>query len=132
MIVVDVNVVVYCFIEGQRTVAARKLRTLDADWRLPDLWRHEYLNILATWSRQGGASLADTQILWRNTVRLLAPCEQPVNMESALALACEHNISAYDAQYVALAQRLRTRLVTEDRRLLRAFPDLAVTMDSYL
>lgn len=122
MIVVDVNVVAYCFIDGEWTAAARKLRTLDPDWRVPELWRHEFLNILATWSRQGGATLADVQELWRRTTQLVGPCEQPVSMETALALACKHNISAYDAQYVALTQQLHTICATEDRRLLRLFP----------
>lgn len=130
MIVVDVNVVAYCFIDGERTVAARTLRTLDPDWRVPDLWRHEFLNILATWSRQGGATVAEAQEIWRRTVQLMGPSELPVDMARALALACEHNISAYDAQYIALAQQLQTVCITEDRRLLRMFPDFTRTMQA--
>lgn len=36
------------------------------------------------------------------------------------ALALRHNFSAYDATYVALAERLGARLVTTDARLARA------------
>ena len=79
---------------GEKTEAAR---------RLPEPWRHEFLNILATWSRRGGAPSADAQELWRRAVRWIGPCEVPVNMIAALALAHEHGISAYDAQYLARA-----------------------------
>ena len=130
MIVVDVNVVAYFFIDGERTAAARMLRSRDPDWRVPTLWRHEFLNILATWSRQGGAAMTDALELWRRTVQLMGPCEQLVNMETALALAFEHNISAYDSQYIALAQQLQTVCVTEDTRLLKKFPKLTRTMQT--
>lgn len=63
MIVVDVNVVVYFFIEGERTTAARELMAHDADWRLPPLWRHEYLNVLATLTREGHATMIEAQEL---------------------------------------------------------------------
>jgi predicted nucleic acid-binding protein len=132
VIVVDVNVVAYYFIEGEKTAPARELMRRDADWRLPALWRHEYLNVLATYARQGGAGIEEARNLWRLALELLAPREQPADAESALALAIEHKISAYDAQYVALAQRLRIGFVTEDRRLLKTFPSLASTMQAFV
>lgn len=132
MIVVDVNVVAYYFIEGEKTALARDLMRRDADWRLPSLWRHEYLNVLATYARQGGATAAQARTLWRRALELLGPREEPTDAETALGLAIEHPVSAYDGQYVALAQRLRTAFVTEDRRLLKAFPALARTMQSFI
>lgn len=131
MIVVDVNVVAYYFIEGEKTAPARALMRRDADWRLPALWRHEYLNVLATYSRQGGAGIEEVRNLWRLALELLAPREQPADAESSLALAIEHKISAYDAQYVSLAQRLGAVFVTEDRRLLRSFPSFTRTMQTF-
>lgn len=130
MIVVDVNVVAYYFIEGDKTAMARELMRTDPDWRLPALWRHEYLNLLATYARQGGATVAESRKLWRLAADLLLPREQEVEPEAALALAVDHKLSAYDAQYIALAQRLHTFLVTEDRRLARAFPAIARTMQA--
>lgn len=131
MIVVDVNVVAYFFIEGEKTVSARDLLCRDPDWRLPALWRHEYLNVLATFVRQGGATIAEAQRLWRQSVELFGPGEQSVDMEAALVLAAENRISAYDAQYVALARQLQTVCVTEDQRLLRAFPALTRSMQAF-
>lgn len=123
MIVVDVNVVAYFFIQGDRTDDARTLFSHDPDWRLPTLWRHEFLNVLATYARQGGASISDVQALWRRSMEWFAPAEQPADMEAALALAGENRVSAYDAQYVVLAHQLQTVCVTADKRLLKAFPN---------
>ncbi len=131
MIVVDVNVVAYFLIEGEKTAAARALLDHDPDWRLPALWRHEYLNVLATFARQGGATIAETRTLWRRSIELFGRREQSVDMELALVLASENPISAYDAQYIALARQLQTVCVTEDRRLLKMFPDLTRAMQAF-
>ena len=129
MIVVDVNVVAYFLIEGEHTGQARELWRCDPDWRLPLLWQHEYLNVLATFVRHGGADIADALMLWRRAVNLLADAEVEVDMEGALGLAARENISAYDAQYIVLAQQLCTVCVTEDKRLLKVFPGTARTME---
>ncbi len=61
MIVVDVNVVAYYFIEGDKTALAREVMQADPDWRLPSLWRHEYLNVVATYPRR--------RLRWRSNTR---------------------------------------------------------------
>jgi predicted nucleic acid-binding protein len=132
VIIVDVNVVAYYFIDGEKTAAARDLMRHDPDWRVPSLWRHEYLNVLATYARRGGATATQARTLWRRALELLGPREEAIDPEAALALAIDHPISAYDAQYVALGQRLGARFVTEDQRLLRAFPGIACTMRSLI
>ena len=120
----------YYFIEGDKTALARELMQTDPDWRLPALWRHEYLNVLATYARQGGATVAESRELWRLAGELLVSRDHPDEPEATLALAVEHKVSAYDAQYIVLAQRLHTVLVTEDRRLAKAFPSIARTMQA--
>ena len=131
MIVVDVNVVAYFLVEGEKTAVARDLLHRDPDWRLPALWRHEYLNVLATFAREGGATVAEARTLWRRAVELFGPREQSVDMELALALATENRIGAYGAQYIALARQLRTLCITEDQRLLKTFPTLTRAMQAF-
>ena len=128
MIVVDVNVVAYYIIQGEKTALARELMRREPDWRLPELWRHEYLNVLATYARQGGTTLEQARTLWRRALELFGPREHASDAEAALGLAVKAPVSAYDGQYLALAQRLGTVLVTEDRRLLKAFPAITRTM----
>ena len=132
MIVVDTNVVAYFFIEGEKTPQAREVRRRDPHWCAPALWRHEYLNVLATFVREGGAALDDAHMLWRQSLDLLGPTEQNVDMEAALSLTTQHRISAYDAQYIALARQLQIMCVTEDRRLLSTFPTNTQTMLGFL
>ncbi|MEK7404847.1 MAG: type II toxin-antitoxin system VapC family toxin [Acidobacteriota bacterium] len=127
----DTNVVAYALIQGPRTALARRVLTLDPEWRVPDLWRHEFLNALATYVRFGGATVKEAVSLWLEATRLLEGCTEPVDMALALQLIVEHNIGAYDAQFIALALELGALCITEDRRILKAFPQAAMSMQQF-
>lgn len=100
-------------------------------WCLPQVWRHEFLNVLATHALHGGASPKEAAVVWQEALALLTDSELPVDMRRALRISTQFGFSAYDAQYVVLAQSLGVRCVTEDRRLARAFPDVAISMDAF-
>ncbi|HSB17472.1 MAG TPA: type II toxin-antitoxin system VapC family toxin [Bryobacteraceae bacterium] len=131
VIVVDTNVVAYALIEGAHTPLALQVRKIDPAWRLPDLWRHEFLNILATYVRQGGTDENTARRLWLKADDLLAPATVAVDLSLALGLAVRYRISAYDAQFIALASTLGVPCVTEDRALQKAFPGSAVSMREF-
>ncbi len=128
MIVVDTNIVAYFLIDGDRTDQTRQLWQADPDWRLPALWRHEFLNVLTSYARQSNVPMNDIRELWQLANGLFTGTEQEVNMELALELAINKKISSYDAQFVILAQTLKTRLVTEDKVLLRRFPESTISL----
>lgn len=132
MIVADTNILAYFLIEGERTATAQALWQADSRWRLPALWRHEFVNILATYVRAGGAPLADMQQIRQTADSLFTPMECDVAMSDVLELAVNHGISAYDAQFVALAQTFDVPLVSEDKRLQNRCPGTVFGMDAYL
>ena len=53
-------------------------------------------------------------------------------MDAALAVTAKYVITGYDAQYVALAQSLNAPLNTEDRKLRKAMPGIAFSMQEFL
>jgi len=128
MIVVDANVVAYLLIEGRKTELARELREADSQWRLPPLWRAEFLNVLAMQVQHGGFDPSVAEQVWQSAIKLLGGGETQINEVSALRLAIKNRLTAYDAQYVTLAQHLGVRCVSEDRELRRKFPRLVVSM----
>jgi predicted nucleic acid-binding protein len=132
MIVVDVNVVAYLLIEGGKTELARSLRAADPQWRVPPLWRSEFLNVLAMQVQHGGFDAKAAEQLWKVAARLLFRCEVEVEAVRVLRLAAEQQITAYDAQYVALAQQLGVACVSEDRALQRKFLRLVFPMATLL
>lgn len=63
-----------------------------------------------------------------NAAGLLTNKERQPDMEHALTLAITHAISAYDAQYVDLAEALGVLLVTEDKKLQRTLPHRVISL----
>ena len=131
MIVVDTNVIVYLMIEGEKTEAAQRTFRQDRDWVVPSLWRHEFLNVLATFVRHGGIETDEAIKLWQRSTHLFASGEREVDMLHVLRVVSQHDISAYDAQYVTLAMALDVPFVTENQQLLKTFPDTAMSMQEF-
>lgn len=132
MIVVDVNVIAYLLIAGEKTAEAHAVWQLDADWIVPDLWRDEFLNILSTYIRHGGTSLETATTLWLSAVGLFEGKESVAGPIATLELAERYQLSAYDAQYLAVAMAYDARIITEDKALLRAVPRRCMTMRDFV
>jgi predicted nucleic acid-binding protein len=132
VIVADANVIAYLLIEGRKSEVARQLHAMDSDWRMPPLWRAEFLNILAMQVQHGGASIEAAERTWQSARSLFSTNETAVDEMAALRISARFRISAYDAQYIALAQQLGVSCVSEDRELVRKFPDAVVTISGVL
>ena len=61
----------------------------------------------------------------------LAGREHLVPSAPVLEIASKSRLSAYDCEFVALASVLSVPLVTEDKAVLKAFPDRALTMEAF-
>ena len=132
MIVVDANILIYSLIKCEQSPLIQKLRGKDADWRTAALCLHETLNVLATYQRREVLTLAQCRALLGHADRFIKVAQCEVKMDTALAVAAEYAITGYDAQYVALAQSLNAPLITEDRKLRKAVPGIAFSMQEFL
>lgn len=131
MIVVDNDVISYFWLEATRTAAARGVRQRDADWVAPRLWQSEFRNVMHQHMRHRDLLLEDALRIVRDAEEDLANRTLDVQSERVLQLVDASNHSAYDCEYVALAQRLGVPLVTGDKRLARVFPETAVLLEAY-
>ncbi len=122
MIVVDVNVLAYLLIPGKFTDAAEQLLEEDPNWVAPRLWRSELRNILANYLRADQMEVADAALIFQRAAELLGAEEYEVETTDVLRLSKASKCSAYDCEYVALAEFLDLPLVTADGKLAKAFP----------
>jgi predicted nucleic acid-binding protein len=130
MIVVDTNVLAYLYLPGELTAAAEALLEHDSHWTAPILWRSEFRNILAGYMRRKSLTLDQAHTLIREAESLLAGAEYEVDSLRVLELVRDSDCSAYDCEFIAVAQALDTKLVTMDTKLLKAFPTVAVALMS--
>ena len=130
MIVVDSNVLAYLYLPSAFSADAEALLATDSDWTAPMLWRSEFRNILAGYMRRKSLSLEQASALQAEAEDLLAGCEYEVDSRRVLELVRDSDCSAYDCEFIALAEKLNVRLVTLDKKLLKAFPDRAVALNA--
>ncbi len=127
--VIDASVALPLFIQGPLSEAAAAVfdrLTDDPPARLcvPDLFYIEVTNVLWKYVRWQGLDPALAQDFVAQLGRLyLQPTPTADLMEDALSLAVDHTISAYDACYVALAQRQGLPLLSADTKLVNAIGD---------
>ncbi len=128
MIVVDSNVVVYLYLPTELTRQAEKLLIIDPEWMAPRLWRSEVRNVLSVYIRQKAITLEQAYRIQTSAETLLADREFDIPSHEVLRLVSLSTRSAYDCEFVALARQLRTKLVTADQKVLKAFPETAVSL----
>jgi predicted nucleic acid-binding protein len=128
MFIVDTNVVAYLLIHGDQTAAAQKLHGRDPDWRSEAFLLVEFTNVLASSIATRRMTLTIAQDSLTKAVALFDGKLARVAHASVLAIAARHRVSAYDARFLALADQLALRLVTEDSRLRAAAPALTQSL----
>lgn len=128
MIVVDSNVIAYLYLPGEHTASAESLLEHNSDWAAPILWRSEFRNILAGYLRRKAIMFELANRLQREAESLLEGAEYEVESSAVLELVRDSDCSAYDCEFIALAIKLDTKLITMDKKLLRAFPKWAIAL----
>jgi predicted nucleic acid-binding protein len=131
VIVADSNLIAYLLIRSEQTPAAEAVLKRDADWAAPLQWRSEIRNVLSLYLRQGHLSLADALQYMQEAEALLRGREYEIPSAPVMALSLQSGCSAYDCEFVHLAQHLGVHLVTSDRKMLGAFPNLALSPEDF-
>ncbi len=101
-------------------------------WCAPYLWRSEFRNVLALYLRKGLISIEDTFAAMENAELLMEGNEFYITSRQILTLVNESRCSPYDCEFVALAQQLNVKFVTEDKKIISDFQETAVDIDSFL
>lgn len=132
MIVVDTHTVAYLYLPTDYTGDVEQLLASDPHWVAPSLWRSGFRNILALYLRRNILDLETAYHVQAQAEALLIRNEFEVDSVSVLALANESGCTAYDCEFVSLAKSLNTKLITADKKLLAAFPEIAISAKHHI
>ncbi len=130
MIVVDTNIISYLYISGERSRQVERLLSVDAHWSAPVLWRSEFRSVLGRYLRSNYLSLDEVLHIIQQAEQLLSENEYEVPSAHIMQLVNSSKCSAYDCEFVALAQHLDVPLITADKTILREFPGIAKPIDT--
>lgn len=132
MIVVDTNTIAYLLIEGNRTPLAKEVLLKDPEWLAPLLWRSEFRSVVGVYLRRGFMSLAQALQVVEEAEVLMKGGEYEVRSSQVLSLVASSRCSAYDCEFVALAQELSVPMITSDTKILAAFPSIALSPEDFI
>lgn len=130
MIVVDTNILAYLLLPYDCSGQADALYRRDSEWAAPILWRSEFRNLLAGYMRRKTLTLDEVLRVQREAEALLAGNEHEVDSRRVLELVHDSDCSAYDCEFVVLAERLGTKVMTMDKKVLRAFPQFTAALST--
>ncbi len=132
MIVVDTNIISYLYISGVRSQQSEDLLSFDSNWVAPILWRSEFRNVLAEYLRKNQLNIDEILLIIQQAEKLLTDHEYEISSAHIMQLVKSSQCSAYDCEFIALAQYLDVPLITADKKILREFPEITKTTESYL
>ncbi len=131
MIVTDTNLIVHLTVRGEFSPLAEAVYAADASWAAPLLWRSEYRNTLMKYVQYRGMTMGSALLSLRSAQEIIGENSYDVSSEKVLELAAQSKCSAYDCEYVALAQELGVNLITTDKQVLKVFPKVAVSLEKF-
>jgi predicted nucleic acid-binding protein len=131
MIVVDTNVMVALLMGGVRGPYAQRLLQQDAGWSAPEIVMSELRNVLVGFVRRGDMTSDEARTLGDRAEAVLEDRISRVPGDAVIDTALECGLTAYDAEFVALARALGVGLVTMDAAILRGAPDIAVPLEAF-
>jgi predicted nucleic acid-binding protein len=127
-------ILAYAIIEvPDQTPPVNRLLDQELVWGAPLLWRSELRNVLLQYvrvidERQPGAglTLADAQRKMEVAETLIGDRSFEVQTDAVFTRAEDTGLSAYDSEYVVLAEELEVPLVTTDQEILQSAPEVTL------
>jgi len=132
MIVADTNIITYFLLPTSYSDSVDKLYKQDSEWLAPTLWRSEFRNVLALYLRKDIVTFEKALQLQETAESIMVNNEFDVTSTQVLSLVSKSNCSAYDCEFIALAQHFNIPLVTEDKKVLREFPSIAMSVLDFI
>lgn len=132
MIVVDTNIISYFYLNSDYSSLAEQTFKKDPIWSAPLLWRSEFRNILTFYLKKEIILLSEAIEIFESAGELLKENEYEINSAHVLSLAHSSGCSAYDCEFINLAKDLNISLVTEDKKVLKSFPESAISMHQFI
>ena len=133
MIVADANLWVALLLKHEKSAVADAVFGLEQRWHAPWLCLSELRNAGLMYVKRElttAAHLVRVVEHWR----LLVPAKRRHHPDDSLVVqrAWESGCTAYDCEYVVTAEVLGLPLLTWDKQVLKAFPDIAQPPEAYV
>ncbi len=132
MIVVDTNILVYLWLPGDFTLDVEKLLKKDSHWVSSILWKSEFRNVVSTFFKKGKITFDYAKEATLNAEAQMTNFEYAVNSLVVLDKVKNSNCTAYDCEFIVLAEELNCKLITKDKEIIKNFPNVSIDLHDYI
>lgn len=132
MIVVDTNILVYLWLPGDFTLDVEKLLKKDSHWVSSILWKSEFRNVISTFFKKRKITFDYAKEATLNAEAQMTNFEYAVNSLVVLDKVKNSNCTAYDCEFIVLAEELNCKLITKDKEIIKNFPNVAIDLHDYI
>ena len=122
LIVADTNLIIAFALQTNDSALADSVHEKDANWVAPPIWQSEFRNAALGMMRSGKIGMTTANSAFQFAMDNVDTFD--VSTGAVLRLAESHGLSAYDAEFAALAEWLECKAVAFDDDLLK--PGLAI------
>lgn len=131
MIAVDTQIIVYHFLPGEKSELTENLLRKDSNWITSPLWKYEFRNVLAGFLRKRLLSSIDAIRISEEAELFFNNREVHTSPAKIVELIEKYPCTGYDLEFLAVAQEMGTKLVTNDKEIIRYIPEVAVSLDEF-
>lgn len=132
MIVVDTNVIAGMWVPNNKEEIVYKVLKKDSDWIAPLLWRSEFRNVLSIYLRKKILEISVVLQAIEEAEQLMRANEFEINSVQVMSCVADSSCSAYDCEFVVLADDLNIQLVTFDKKIIQEFPEIAIAPKNFV
>jgi predicted nucleic acid-binding protein len=126
VIVADTSLIAELWLPGQHGELALDVLYIDSDWHAPLLWRSEFRSAMGKYLRANLIDKDYAKKASRYSLEFMSQKEFDIEPLIVLELLSDSTVSAYDAEFVALALELDCSLLSFDQKLIKLFPTIAM------
>jgi len=108
---------------SDHTELSEQLFQWDPEWIAPVLWKSEFRNVVILYLRKKLIDLPEAIQITEKAENQMKEREFHVNSVQVYNFADKSDCSSYDCEFVSLAEDLDIKLITIDKKILRAFPE---------
>jgi predicted nucleic acid-binding protein len=128
LIVADTNLIIALACKTDDSPLAFSVQQKDGNWIAPPIWQSEFRNAVLGMTRAGKIGMKTANSAFQFAMDNVDSFD--VSTGAVLRLAESHGLSAYDAEFAALAEWLECKAVAFDDDLLK--PGLAIHPREFL
>lgn len=132
MIAVDTNMIACTVFQTPRSKQVKRLSEAEPSWHVPTLWSSGFMNVAALYLRKGAIYFVKMIDISHQAYEIVGGSERRVAPANVIESVRRSGCSACDCGFRALADCLKTTLLTHYRQVRRTFPNMAPAPANYL